>query len=161
VTVDGTDFSVAEPYPFETKWFSHKFKGPGLRYEVAVCIQTGDIVWTYGPFPCGRFPDLKIFWRRLMGMLQQGEKVEADNGYRGERHKIRTPQDYLNEADRKAKSNARARHETVNKLFKQWGCLKQTFRHPLQRHILCFNAVAVLTQLMIDHGGCRPYRVIY
>jgi hypothetical protein len=39
VTVDGTDFRINEPTDFSTKWFSHKFKDPGLRYEVAISIK--------------------------------------------------------------------------------------------------------------------------
>lgn len=27
VTLDGTDFTISEPKPFNKKWFSHKFKG--------------------------------------------------------------------------------------------------------------------------------------
>ena len=84
MTVDGTDFRIQQPHPFNKKWYSHKFKGPGLRYEVAVCIQTGDVVWINGPFPCGKWPDLKIFQLRLKHMLGPEEKVEADDGYRGE-----------------------------------------------------------------------------
>jgi len=46
VTVDGTDdCPIQEPHPFSTQWYSHKFKGPGLHYELAVCILTGYIVW--------------------------------------------------------------------------------------------------------------------
>jgi hypothetical protein len=46
MTVDGTDFWVYEPTPFDTQWYSHKINGPALRYEVAVCIKkTGWIVW--------------------------------------------------------------------------------------------------------------------
>jgi hypothetical protein len=41
VIVDGTDFRINEPTDFSTKWFSHKFKGPGLRYEVAISIKGG------------------------------------------------------------------------------------------------------------------------
>jgi hypothetical protein len=45
--VDGTDYPIKELCPFSKKWFSHKFKGPGLQYdsEVAVCIncQTGTL----------------------------------------------------------------------------------------------------------------------
>lgn len=52
VSVDGTDFRIYERHPFWSGWFSHKFKGPGVRYEVAVCIKTGDVVWINGPFPC-------------------------------------------------------------------------------------------------------------
>jgi hypothetical protein len=115
VTVDGTDFRIQEPTPFSTKWYSHKFGAAGLRYEVAVCIQTGDIVWIHGPFPCGAWPDIKIFRNRLKQALAHGEKVEADNGYRGERGTVRTADDYVSQVDKKAKQRARARHETVNR----------------------------------------------
>ena len=99
----------------DSKWYSHKFKHAGVQYEVAVCIQTGDIVWIHGPFPCGRWPDIKIFRSRLIHKLASKEKVEADRGYRGERSKVRTPDDYYSQVDRRAKRRARARHETVNK----------------------------------------------
>jgi hypothetical protein len=58
VTVDGTDFRINEPTDFSTKWFSHKFKGPGLRYEVAIS-KRGDIIHIQGPYPCGKWPDIK------------------------------------------------------------------------------------------------------
>jgi hypothetical protein len=41
VTVDGTDFRKNEPTDFSTKWFSHEFKGPGLRYEFAISMKGG------------------------------------------------------------------------------------------------------------------------
>ena len=121
VTIDGTDFEIFEPGNPEgrfwvdskgnhvtcnPKWYSHKFKGPGLRYEVAVCIQTGDIVWTAGPFPCGRRPDKKIFKHRLRHMLDQHEMVECDRGYVGLPFECHTPDDFLNEADKQAKAIA-------------------------------------------------------
>jgi hypothetical protein len=126
-------------------WYSHKFKGPGLRYEVGVCIQTGDLVWINGPFPCGAWPDIKIFRQDLIGCLTGGEKVEADKGYRGEAHYIKTPR---NDVD----TIVRSRHETVNKRFKQWGCLNKLFRHQPSKHQSVFGAVAVLTQLAIENG---------
>jgi hypothetical protein len=160
VTVDGTDCQIFEPTPFSKDWFSHKFKAAGLRYEVAVCIQTGDIVWIHGPFQCGKWPDIKIFRSKLIDHLAPGEMVEADKGYRGERHKIRTADNYLSRTDRKAKKKARARHETVNKRLKQWGCLKQIFRHDPRKHKLVFKAVAVCTQLCFEHGE-TPFQVSY
>ena len=39
MSVDGTDFLINEPKPFDNCWFSHKFRGPGLRYEVEVSIE--------------------------------------------------------------------------------------------------------------------------
>ena len=74
VSIDGVDFRIMEPSPFSPKWFSHKFRGPGIRYELAICIRTGDIVWTYGGFPCGEWPDLKLA-RDLFAVLglREGE----------------------------------------------------------------------------------------
>lgn len=60
VSLDGTDFEIREPIPFNKKWYSHKFKGPGIRYELSLSIVEGDIVWASGGFPCGEWNDLAI-----------------------------------------------------------------------------------------------------
>lgn len=160
VTVDGTDCRIFEPKPFNSKWYSHKFKKAGLRYEVAVCIKTGDIVWINGPFPCGQWPDLKIFRRALKYLLGDGEMVEADLGYRGEPNFVRTPHTYVSRSDRRAKRNARARHETVNKRLKDFNCLALVFRHDRTFHRSCFLAVAVITQLSFENGD-KPWQIAY
>lgn len=33
-TVDGTDFRIGNPTPFKKVWYTKKFNGPGLRYEL-------------------------------------------------------------------------------------------------------------------------------
>jgi len=81
VTIDGTDFRIFEQMPFDSKWFSQKFKGPGLRYEVGVCIQTGWIVWINGPFPAGNWTDLNIAHHGVNYRLDCGKKYLADGGY--------------------------------------------------------------------------------
>ena len=63
----------------EPGWKSHKFGGAGLRYEIGISIEYGDIVWWNGPFPCGAFPDIKIFKQSLKHMMNYGEKAEADS----------------------------------------------------------------------------------
>ena len=148
VSVDGTDFQIYQWKPFWKGWFLHKFKGPGVRYEVGLCIQTGEIVWLHGPFPCGKWPDIKIFRRSLMHQLAAGEKVVADLGYRGEPNHIVTPS---GEQDDITKS-VRGRHETVNWQFKQWGVLHRVFRHQVSKHKDCFFAVAVMTELSLENG---------
>eukprot|EP00957_Ditylum_brightwellii_P173127 13180079-Ditylum_brightwellii.AAC.1 len=35
-TVDGIGFMICEPTPFSPRWYSHKFNGPGLCYELAI-----------------------------------------------------------------------------------------------------------------------------
>jgi hypothetical protein len=160
VTVDGTDFRIEEPTPFSRKWYSHKFNGPAVRYELAVCIQTGDIVWINGPFKAGRWPDLKIFRRNLKEKLAPGEMVEADNGYPGEPDHVRTADGFVSRADDRAKWRVRYRHESVNRRLKQWGCLKQVYRHELKLHKTVFAAVAVITQLAFENGE-PPFQVRY
>lgn len=152
MTVDGTDFMICEPAPFSSKWFSHKFKGPGLRYEVAVSIIGGDIVHTNGPFPCGAWPDIKIFRSQLIDKLAPREMVEADNGYRGIHDKIRTPVDYATTREKKMKRRARARQETANRRFKHFQILKKKFRNDLRLHQRVFRSIVVLTQLSIQSG---------
>jgi len=86
--------------------------------------------------------------------LIEGERVEADKGYRGEYNKVDLPQDCVS-SDRdqvKVKKNVRARHETVNRRLKQWGCLSQTFRHELPKHRPIFRAIVVITQIMLQNG---------
>ncbi|GKZ00550.1 hypothetical protein MPSEU_001007400 [Mayamaea pseudoterrestris] len=154
VSVDGTDFRIQQFQPFWKGWYSHKFNGPGLRWEVALCIRTGHIVWISGPFPCGEWPDIKIFRQALKGMLGQGERVEADDGYAGECPRfVVAPIRFAESAARVALTKrVRARHETVNKRFKQWGCLKQVFRHAPSKQSSMFRSVAVVTQLAIENG---------
>jgi hypothetical protein len=59
LSVDGTDFRVAKSY--EKPFYLYKFKKSGLRYEVALCIKTGDICWTAGPYLPGNWNDNMIF----------------------------------------------------------------------------------------------------
>ena len=54
VTIDGVDFPIYEPTPFDFTWYSHKFRGAGVCYEIAVAIKTGDIVVFNGHFECGK-----------------------------------------------------------------------------------------------------------
>ena len=151
ITVDGTDCEIQEPTPFNKKWYSHKFRDPGLRYEIALCIQTGWIVWLNGPFPCGRYPDLTIAREGLVHELDDGEKCVADGGYQDGRVYADTPTG-LNTWTEKKKRNFRARHETVNARVKIFGIFNQVFRHPVCKHGLCFHTAINLTQISIEHG---------
>ena len=161
MSVDGTDFRIQEPMPFWSGWKSFKFNGPGLRYEVGICIQTGHIVWVNGPFAPGPHPDLVVFRLGLKKYLLPGERVEADKGYRGD-IKTDTPDDNCpSYAQFKAKENVRDRHETVNRRFKEFNVLKTTFRHEIIKHVWVFHAIVVITQLSIEYGGRPLYQVAY
>ena len=160
VTVDGTDCQIQQPYPFSRKWYSHKFKKAGLRYEIGVCIQTGWIVWVNGPYPCGTWPDIKIFRHKMKAMLLPGERVEADNGYRGEPLHIRVPDNAVSISDKNAMKHSRSRHETINSRIKNFGCLSQPFRHCLDKHVTFFSAVVVCVQVGIMMSE-KPWQVHY
>lgn len=155
--MDRTDFRIQEPSPFWNGWYSHKFRGPGVRYEIGVCIQTGWICWVKGPFPCGAWSDLKIFNNFLKNKLIPDERVECDNGYGGIR--CDTPGKFAPTREQKQiKKDVRARHETINRKFKQFGCLKQVWRHKLEDHRKVFGAVATITQISIENGE-HPYQI--
>ena len=159
VTVDGTD-SRCE-MRFDPRFFGHKFNGSGLKYELAVCIATGDIVWINGAFRCGE-NDLNISRQAIIGALDEGEMIEADNGYNGEDIYIKTPSALHTHSveQRRMKSLARGRHETINGDLKEFGVLAERFRHDMGYHSACFRAVAIITQLSFKHG-MRPFQVHY
>ena len=158
VTVDGTDFRIYEPSPFDRIWYSEKFNGPALRYEIGVCIQTGWIVWVNGPYPAG-LPDRNIAREWINYELEEGECYLADGGY-CDGHQYTVTPTGLRNYDEHMKTVARARHEAVNGWFKRFGILKQQFRHRKELHHLVFGAVANITQLSIMLGH-SPFDVEY
>jgi hypothetical protein len=158
-TVDGTDYRIQEPAPFDRKWYSHKFKGPGLRYEVAVCIQTGWIVWTNGPYPCGSWPDIKIARDKILRKLRVRELLLADGGYSDNGTFFETPTGH-NNVDQRMKALARARHETINRRLKCYSVLGDRYRHHICTHFQVFKACSNLVQLDIMVGR-PPFQVEY
>ncbi len=150
VTVDGTDFRINEPNPFNPSYCSHKFKHAALRYEVAVCLKTGWIVWINGPFPAGEWTDLRIARLALNDMLLAGEYYIADGIYRNDH--ADTPRGTWLFEDRQ-KATARARHENINWRFKVFKCLREQWRHDREKHGNVMYAVANIVQLGIMRGG--------
>ena len=124
--------------------------GPGLRYEVGLCIQTGHIVWINGGVPCGAWPDLALARSAYTHAVCEGELTCADLGYADPNYFI-TPR-YQPETSIQQKE-IMARHETVNKRFKQFSVLKTTFRHQIDLHCLCFYAVVNIVELEIENGS--------
>jgi hypothetical protein len=76
MSVDCFDCPINEPWPFRKLWYSQKLNGPGVKYEVGVCIATGHIVWFNGPFPAGE-NDGTIFSETLGPMLCEDEGAEV------------------------------------------------------------------------------------
>ena len=152
MSVDGVDFPI--PYSGR-RFYTHKWKFlSALRYEVAVCILTGAIVWINGPYEPGIYNDIMIFRDALLHELEAGERVEADDGYIGEAPQhVKCPKSIGSKPISEAMSSmVRRRHETVNKQFKQWQILKAPFRGDIRDHGSIFRCVSIVTQLCIDNG---------
>jgi len=89
-------------------------------------------------------------------MLEEGEQVEADDGYVGEapRH-VKCPKSIGGHDPTTESMQALVwrRHETVNKRFKQWAIHKDVYRGNITKHGLVFRFCAIVTQLAIENGG--------
>ena len=146
------NLSLYEGSP-DKRYYSKKFNGPGYRYEVALSILSSDIVWIAGPYFPGEWNDIKIFRHGLMHELDDGERVEADDGYWGECPMYcKCPRKLPKEERKRMTGRLRMRHETVNERFKNFSCMASRFRHGGKKHAACFRAVVVLTQLAIESG---------
>lgn len=128
-------------------WFSHKFRGPGLIYEIGLNICTGHIVWVHGGYPCGLYPDLRLAREAYVLSVNPGERTLADHGYNDAQYFIRKTAN-----NHQQHTLIMARHETVNKRLKQFNILRYPFRHARDKHPMALHAVANLTQLMIQNG---------
>ena len=159
MTVDGTYFRISEPIPFDKIWYSHKFKSAGLRYELGICIKTGDIFSFNGPFAAS-FSDLNIFRVGMKMNLMGGEQVIADRGYNGDVKVITPYSDPTNKTHLKMMGISRARHETINGRLKGWGILGENFRHNIDQHNLIFKFILVIEQIKIESGS-PPFQVNY
>ena len=92
--VDGNDFCIPQMGAAVkgNAFASHKYAGKSsLRYELGVDIIASRLVWIQGPYPAGKWPDIKIFNAVLSHFLEPGERVEADGGYRGQVDEIKCP----------------------------------------------------------------------
>ena len=134
---------------YNKAFWSYKFKKSGLRYEVALCIKTGDICWWSGPYAPGVWNDGSIFKDGLVGYLEPGERVETDRGYQGSAPThVKCPGNMTSDPNTAGmQQRFRSRQETVNERFKNWAILSTPYRHDLLEHQTVFGAIVVLTQL--------------
>jgi len=152
VTVDGTDFETVEYQPFNPGRMSHKLRRPGLRYEVALSIARCYIVSINGPFLCGEWSDLRIARSHLHHLLGPREYYLADAGYRSGNGPA-VQRNGLPVRRRGMFKKLMARHETINRRFKEFRILGTRFRHEEDKHGEVFRCIAVLVQIDIVRGN--------
>lgn len=134
--------------------YSHKFNQAGFAYELAISLSDNSLVWMNGPFVASKH-DVSIF--RDDGGLKEktpkGKKGIADQGYRGEKEILCTPNSRDTPALREYKTRARARHETFNGRLKNFASLDNQFRHGMAKHKICFEAICVIVQYQLENGA--------
>lgn len=155
MTVDGTHFRIEEPrhkkLSQDRRYYSHKTGSAGLNYELGISLSESQLIWMNGPFPAGE-NDISVFKRHGLyaHLTSTGRKAIGDMGYRGIPEVLSTP----NTADKKAvakfKSRALKRHETFNGMIKTFACMRECFRHGVERFGEHFEAVAVICQYKIE-----------
>ena len=161
VSVDGVHCPIWEPrWEPSTKWYSKKFNGPGLVYELGIAIHHNNLVWVNGPFPAGK-NDWSIFSMEngLMAKIPQGKKAVGDGGYTYNPSKISIRNsafdtDEVNEF----KERVKARHETFNARLKAFEILSKKFKitgpKRMVRHKSVFESCCVIAQYEMESG--RP-----
>ena len=163
LTGDCSDFHIDEPSPWNTKWYSKKFNGPGLKYLVAIAIYSKNICFAEGP-RCAGSGDESTFYKQTLLPKLPNEPIEVDSGPGGDMRlmgpNVRARQ------QRKDKSIVRGRHETIFAMFKHFNVLDTHFHHRytdeakmLSQHKLYFDSVAVIIQIKLMMGVNTLFRV--
>lgn len=138
-----------EPRPFSTTWFSHKFKGAAIKYEIAVDLD-GNIVWVSPPYR-GSINDKTIFRQGLRFLIPERYLAVADQGYTaGPNLTIVSEFDSVDVI--LFKKRLLSRHETANKRIKDFAVVSTKFRHGVDLHHIFFDAVATICQYNIENG---------
>ncbi len=64
MTIDGTNFCIPQKEIAKKRnaFASHKYEGKSaLHYKLGVDILGGNLVWNLGPYPAGKYTDIKFF----------------------------------------------------------------------------------------------------
>lgn len=149
--IDCTDCPIEEPQPWTSKWYSHKFEGPAIKYEIATSF-AGDVAWGSEPYRGGK-GDREIFQDRLQGLTPENCVNLVDLGYvKDGLAKVTHIRPTDSAADRKLKKRLLARQETLNGRLKNYAVLSHRYRHNVKDHSMDFNCCLVLCQMEIECG---------
>jgi hypothetical protein len=153
-----------------SKWYSHKFNGPGVSFEVVADPIDGKIRWINGPQPAsmhdltflrgGTKQDKKENWKRsaLYFHVPDNTKLVGDSAYEGQADKVSITKDAHNRATKALFARMKSMMETCFGRLKSFRILRETFRHgtgtadKLNKVKMVFEAAAVLVQYDCENG---------
>lgn len=146
--VDTTECPIRKPSDPTTRdvFYSGYKKRTTLKYEAAICEDSGFLVWVNGPFP-GPTHDLTIFRSGLMAELDQHHDVTtiADGTYVGEPdYLITPPRPYrsltpIELMRHHALSRRRILIENFFARLKSFSAMSDVWRHSHEKHKKCFH----------------------
>jgi len=125
-------------------YFAHKYKGPGLGYELALHLYEPKLVWLRKNNKT-KDSDIKAYRQELKKKIPAGKFVVADGGYADKNDlQMASPNAYDPPELKTFKARARMRQEHFHSRIKAFNCLTSAFRHGEDRHASCFEAICVV-----------------
>ena len=124
-------------------------------YDVATNIVTGDIVYWSGGGKSGVVPDITLAKNWIVNLIDEGEKIIPDKGYRDDEYFI-----YSSDVrgDNSVIKKITGRHENTNARLKVWGFLRNRFRPDFATQRRFFSAIIEMEQFNLTHGN-RPQKL--
>jgi hypothetical protein len=115
----------------------------------------------------GDWPDVEILRHAIIPKLDDGERVEADDGYLGEapRYVKCKGSDYVDPEEEPLRRRIEGRQETVNNRCIHWNCTHHPFKatgtseEKLEKHGAMVRACLVLTQITMEMGIGELYEI--
>ena len=151
IVVDCTDCPINRPNSDTQKqYYSGKSKRHVIKYQVAINLIDGTIVSVSAGF-AGSIHDSTILRSTgLIDALDRGESVIADKAYVGNTWCITPIKGQCNGDEQLYNyilETLRIKVENVNCRYKNFGCLAQEWRHPIEYHGIVFSVLSNLINL--------------
>lgn len=146
MALDGTECPVQIPTEFliQKHYYSGKKKKHTIKYEVAVQLDNGRILWVGGAVP-GSVHDVTM--ARTLGIfnhLVPGELIMGDKGYYGDEHFItpfKQPQTVQEAQWNSCINSVREIAEHTYCRIKTFNFTQQKWRHDLELHPIAFKTL--------------------
>lgn len=149
ISLDVIDCPIQESKSSSAVWYSSQMSAASLRYEYGVSIDVPNIVWINGPYRPGDGRDVDIFKRDLKPILRNGERVIADKRFIEDNSCVQKSAMCTRE-EQKTWKKILKKHELIDKKLKSFSVVRDIFRHNIDQHRSCFQAVAALIHLEIS-----------